>query len=127
MKRILGWLAPLILTASVCAQDTLERPVTMTSTGPVVNVTFTQGSLGYIQDVFLISRWVGCNTGTLYVVNSTIGHTNILATWAFTNNSQNRITSPWPVQAGDIVRTEFTYTGLATNNSTTVWFGNVQH
>lgn len=128
MKRIIDWLVPVLLTASVAtAGDVLERPVTSTGTGATITVTFNTGSLGFLQDVVLISRMPHINTGTVYVVNSVLGHTNLVAAWVFTNNSQSRISSPWPVQQGDIVQVDFTASKTNVTESVTAWFKNVQH
>lgn len=125
MKRIL---AALLLTAMpLLAQDRLERPVVASATGATINVAFTLGSLGFVQDVTVKSDISGINTAVVYAVDSNIGHTNTIATWVFTNHCLNRISSTWPVQQGDIVRTVFTGSSTGTNNTTEVWFKNVTH
>lgn len=124
MKRLAVLLA-LLVAVPVFAQDRLEKPVSQTSTAAVVNVTFTLGAVGFLQDVLLYSQVTGIQTGTLYVINSTMGHTNYVAAWVFTNNSQSRLSSAWPVQFGDVIRTEFTASSLVSNNISSCWFKNV--
>jgi hypothetical protein len=106
------------------AQDRLEHPVTAASTSTVVNLTFTLGSRGYLDDLFLQSGFAVCQTGAVVVVNSTLNFTNVVGTWTFTNQSLNRITD-YPLQYGDIVRVTFTGSLTNINNTAFGWFKNV--
>ena len=115
----------LAIAGSLFAQDRLERPVTGTSTGDTINITFTLGTLGFVQDVYVNSAVVGINTGSIYTVHNSTGFTNLIATWIFTNQPTTRIDSPHPVQKDDVVRCVLTRSAIATNNTVAVWFKNV--
>ena len=114
------------LALSAFAGDVLEKPVSSAATTAATHrVTFTLGSLGFLQDVVLKSYTA--NTGTVTIVNDTIGMTNTLGVFAFTDTFQPRITNSFPMQRGDYVQVVYTAnTALATNlNKLTCWFKNV--
>lgn len=126
MKVLIAVLASLVASFSL-AGDVLELPVSSTaSTSDTHQVTFTLGTVGFLQDVVLKS-YAGVNTGTVTIVNDTIGMTNTLGVFAFTPTSQPRITNSFPVQRGDYVKVVYTAsTALSTNlNKLTCWFKDV--
>ncbi len=111
------------LTLTATAQDKLELPVTASGTSGTVQVTFTLGTLGFLQDVSLKSYCA--NTGTVTIVDSTLGHTNTIGALAFTGTSQTRISAAWPVQRGDVISVAFTAASVGTNSTVSCWFKNV--
>ena len=115
------------LALSAFAGDVLEKPVSSAATTAATHrVTFTLGSLGFLQDVVLKS-WQ-TNTGTVTIVNSAIGETNTLGSFTFTSTFQPRITNSYPMQNGDYVQVVYT-AAVATNatylNKVSCWFKNV--
>lgn len=114
----------LLMAGSVFAQDRIENPVVASSTTTVVNLTFTLGDRGYLDDLFLQSGFAVCQTGAVLVVNAAQNFTNVVGTWTFTNQSLNRI-SDYPLQNGDIVRVTFTGVSNGISNKAIGWFKNV--
>jgi len=126
MKMLLATLLAVTFAVSTFAQDKLERPVSTTSTAATINVTFTLGTLGYVQDIAVRSDIVGINTAAVSIVNSTLLFTNTVATLVFTNTVPSRIVSAaWPVEKDDVVRCVMTRSAIATNTVVSVWFKNV--
>jgi len=116
------------LALSAFAGDVLELPVSSAaSTSATHRVTFTLGMVGFLQDVVLHS-YAGVDTGTVTIVNDSIGMTNGVGTFVFTPTSQPRITNSFPMQRGDYVQVVYT-ASVATNatylNKATCWFKNV--
>lgn len=114
------------LALSAFAGDVLESPVSSaSSTSATHRVTFTLGSLGFLQDVVLKSYCT--NTGTVTLVSTTLGVTNTLGTLESTATSQGRITGSYPVQRGDVIQVAYANsTALSTNqNQLSCWFKNV--
>lgn len=125
MKVLIAVLASLVASFSL-AGDVLESPVSSaSSTSATHQVTFTLGSLGFLQDVVLKSYCT--NTGTVTLVSSTLGVTNTLGTLESTATSQARITGSYPVQRGDIIKVVYANsTALSTNQSQlSCWFKDV--
>ena len=116
------------LALSAFAGDVLELPVSSAaSTSATHRVTFTLGTVGFLQDV-VFKSYAGVNTGTVTVVNSAIGETNTLGAFTFTSTFQPRITNSYPMQNGDYV--QVVYTAAVTTNATylnkaSCWFKNV--
>lgn len=123
--KLYACLLAFLIAGTSFAQDVLVKPVTASATNPTVNVTFTLGTLGYVEDIYIQSTVSGINTGTVYVVNN--NHTNLVGTWVFTNDSLHRITRAYPVQHGDVVRCVFTASGTTVTSTVGVWFKNVVH
>jgi len=124
--KMLATVLSSFLALSAFAGDVLELPVSSAaSTAATHRVTFTLGTVGFLQDVVLNSY--AANTGTVTIVNDSIGMTNTLGVFAFTYMFQPRITNSFPVQRGDYVQVVYTAnTALATNlNKATCWFKNV--
>jgi hypothetical protein len=122
MKRTL--LVLLLTSGSLFAQDRIEYPVTVTSTNAVLEMPFTLGDRGYLDDVFLQCGLAGGQTGTVVLVNTTLGFTNAVGPLILTNQSVNRV-ADYPVMRGDILRVTFTSSATNVTNSVFGWFKNV--
>lgn len=123
--KLYACLLAFLIAGTALAQDRLEKPVTESSTNATVNVTFTLGTVGYVDDIYIQSTVSGINTGTVYVVNN--NHTNLVGAWVFTNDSLHRITRAYPVQQGDVVRCVFTASATDVTGTVGAWFKNVVH
>lgn len=126
MKVLIALLVSLVASFAF-AGDVLELPVSSTaSTSATHQVTFTLGTVGFLQDVVLKS-YAGSNTGTVTIVNDTIGMTNTLGVFAFTPTSQPRITNSFPVQRGDYIKVVYSasQTNATSLNKLTCWFKDV--
>lgn len=124
MKRLLALL--MLCAVPAFAQDVLEKPVSASSTSATISVTFTLGTTGYLEALQLETSGSAIQTGTVSVVNSTLGYTNTVGAWVFTNQSLNSLSRSYPMQQGDTVVVVFTYSATNATSKVHTWFKNVR-